>query len=392
MTKNERTGKTMKKTEPQPHIVLTRKQHSIVMRTVAQWQDNGVIDAATGHQLRASLTIATFDWQKTARYAFSIAIVCLVIAAGAVAADKVLAELLMRIFKAPAIGKCAFFAVAAAGLFQYGLFLRKKYPHRVYSNEAVFFLGVLTLAGAVFYLGVAVDTGSGHFSLLFLIASVLYALLGLWFPSALVWVFGLLSLSGWMGTETGYVSGYGAYFLGMNYPLRFVLFGAILAIAGIEGQNIASDKNDKTLKTRILSMSPQTKVIGLLHLFIALWIMSIFGNYGDMRQWQQVQQYELFHWSLLFGAASIAAVWYGLKKDDAVLRGFGLTFLCINLYTRYFEYFWDTIHKAAFFTVLALSFWYIGSRAEAIWNLGIRHDHTTPGDTDAKTDTTRTNC
>ena len=36
----------------------------------------------------------------------------------------------------------------------------------------------------------------------------------------------------WMGAETGYISGYGMYFLGMNYPLRFVLFGAMLTGLG----------------------------------------------------------------------------------------------------------------------------------------------------------------
>ena len=111
-------------------------------------------------------------------------------------------------------------------------------------------------------------------------------------------------------------------------------------------------------------------MIGLLHLFIALWIMSIFGNYGDMEQWHRVPHYKLLHWSLIFGAVAIAAIWYGLKHDDGVLRGFGLTFLSINLYTRFFEYFWNSIHKAAFFAVLAASFWYLGSRAERIWNLG----------------------
>lgn len=85
-----------------------------------------------------------------------------------------------------------------------------------------------------------------------------------------------------------------------------------------------------------------------------------------------MRQYELLHWSLLFGAAAVAAVWYGLKRDDGVLRGFGLTFLFINLYTRYFEYFWDSLHKAAFFAVLAVSFWYLGSKAETIWQLGRR--------------------
>ena len=49
-----------------------------------------------------------------------------------------------------------------------------------------------------------------------------------------------------------------------------------------------------------------------------------------------------------------------------------MTFLFINLYTRFFEYFLDSIHKAAFFAILAASFWYIGSRAEAIWHFGER--------------------
>jgi hypothetical protein len=353
-------------------IALPRKHHGIVTRIVDRWRDSGVIDTDTSIRLTASISIASFDWQRTARYAFIVAIFCFVIAVGAVLADKVLMELLMRIFNAPAAVKCAFFAAVSAVIFWYGLFLRKKHPHRIYGNESVFFLGVLALAAAVFFLGVAIDTGTGHYSVLFLIASILYALLGLWFPSALVWVFGLLSLGAWMGTETGYVSGHGMYFLGMNYPLRFVICGGALTILGVAGEHTSSQLDGSTFKARLLSMSPQTKVIGLLNLFVALWIMSIFGNYGDMVQWQRVRQYELLHWSLLFGVASIAAVWYGLKRDDGVLRGFGLTFLFINLYTRFFEYFWDSIHKAAFFAVLAATFWYIGSRAEAIWHFGER--------------------
>jgi len=273
-------------------ITLPRKHHGIVMQTLQRLRQRDFIDDQMAKKLSESLAIASFDWQRAARYAFIISIFCLVIAVGAILADKVLMELLMRIFNAPAIVKCGFFALVSAGIFRYGLFLRKQYPHRLYGNEAVFFLGVLGLAAGVFFLGVAVDTGTGHYSVLFLIASILYALLGLWFPSALVWVFGLLSLGAWMGTETGYVSGHGMYFLGMNYPLRFVIFGSALTALGIVGQHSFLDPGtigdpgtiSSTFKDRLLSMSPQTTVIGLLNLFVALWIMSIFGNYGDMTQ------------------------------------------------------------------------------------------------------------
>ena len=346
-------------------ITLSRKQHGVVTQVVDRWLAGGVIDAHTSARLKESLAIATFDWQKTARYAFIIAIFCFVIAVGAVFADRVLMQLLERLFNAPALAKCAAFAALAAGVFWTALSVRRKHPHRVYSTEAIFFMGVLALAVSVYFLGVAVGRGSEHYAPLFLLASVLYALLGLWFASALVWVFALVSLGAWMGTETGYISGYGAYWLGMNYPLRFVIFGGALTVLGMAGEHAP-------YSTRLFAMSPQTKVMGLLYLFIALWIMSIFGNYGDMRAWHGVRQYQFLPWALAFGAVAVAAIWYGLWRDDGVLRGFGLTFLCINLYTRFFEYFWDSMHKAIFFALLAVSFWFIGSRAERIWHFGQR--------------------
>ena len=99
--------------------------------------------------------------------------------------------------------------------------------------------------------------------------------------------------------------------------------------------------------------------------------MSIFGNYGDINKWQAIKQVELLHWSLLFGIIAGASIYHGIKMDDGMTRGFGITFLFINLYTRFFEYFWDGMHKAIFFGLLAISFWALGSHAENIWNLGI---------------------
>ncbi|VAW69359.1 hypothetical protein MNBD_GAMMA10-1213, partial [hydrothermal vent metagenome] len=199
-----------------------------------------------------------------------------------------------------------------------------------------------------------------HFSLLLLLASIIYAILGLWFPSKLVWIFALLSMGSWFGAETGYASGWGAYYLGMNYPMRFVLFGGVLIAASAFIFRYWEKRTDFLAPTR---------AIGLLYLFIALWIMSIFGNYGDPEIWAGVRQAGLFYWSLLFGAASIVSIYHGIKYDDAMTRGFGITFIFINLYTRFFEYFWDGTHKAIFFGLLAISFWYLGSRAEKIWHL-----------------------
>ena len=328
---------------------------------VRQWIADKTVTQEEGEKLLESYEIVGFDWKRLAKYSFWVSLICIVIAVGSILADKALMALLAKIFRAPDIIKCLFLGGISAALYYAGLRRRGKNPEKVFSNEAIFALGVFATAGAIGFFGKVIDTGSGHFSLLVLLAAIIYAILGLWFPSKLIWVFALLSLGGWFGAETGYKSGWGAYYLGMNYPLRFVIFGAVLTAAG----SLFAAKHG------LQGFVKPTRVMGLLYLFIALWILSIFGNYGEITSWYKVKQIELFHWSLLFGVAALLTILHGLKFDDSMTRGFGLTFLFINLYTRYFEYFWDAVHKAIFFALLAISFWFLGRRAEKIWNLDI---------------------
>lgn len=348
---------------------LTRKKAKIVEDAVREWETAGVIKSKQAQTLLQNCEVIPFDWKRLAKYSFWIAIICIVTAIGAVLADQLLLRLLARFFNAPAMLKCAIFAGLAIVIFYLALRRKRMRPEKVYSNEAIFVLGVISVAISIAFLGEALDTGSGHYSILLLFASLTYGILGLWFPSKLVWIFGLLSLGSWFGAETGYISGWGAYYLGMNYPLRFVAFGVILTAASYLFW-LFKARSDFFGSTRIM---------GMLYLFIALWILSIFGNYGDFSRWQAIKQYELFYWSLLFGVAAIVAIFHGVKYDDNVSRGFGLTFLFINLYTRFFEHLWDNLHKAIFFALLAVTFWILGSKAEQIWSLagGIRKDDVT---------------
>jgi hypothetical protein len=340
-------------------VKITRKKGKILYNAIRYWEENSLIDAKESERLRCSIEIVKFDWMRMAKYSFWISIVCVIIAVSSVLADRVIMEVLERIFDTPDIIKCIFMAAVAAVLFYMALSVRVKNPAKIFSSEALFFLGVLSVAGSIAFLGKALDTGTGHFSLLILLSFFVYGVLGFLFRSRLVWSFSIISIGAWFGTETGYVSGWGAYYLGMNYPLRFVLFGCLLL-----GLSLMLKKD-----SRFSPFFRPTYIFGLLYLFIALWILSIFGNYGDMNEWYRVKQVELFHWSILFGLSAIAAIVYGLRYDDSTARGFGITFLFINLYTRYFEYFWDSLHKAIFFILLAVSFWIIGTRAEKIWSL-----------------------
>ena len=338
---------------------INKRRAGFLGDIIQYWEDGAVISPDKADELRSSFEVTSFDWKRLAKYSFWISIACIIIAVSSILMDQVLMAFLKRIFNAPDIVKCLLLAVLSAVFFYLGLRRRSKHPDNILSNEAIFFLGILAVAGSIAFLGKAVDTGTGHFSLLILLATVVYGVLGVLFPSKLTWLFSILSLGGWFGTETGYTSGWGEYFLGMNYPLRFVLFGA--ALLGMSHLFKG--------KSRMREFFKSTYIMGLLYLFIALWILSIFGNYGDMHSWYRARQIELYYWSLLFGAAAIGCILFGLKYDDAPARGFGITFLFIKLYTRYFEYFWNATHKAIFFAILAVSFWLLGTKAEAIWNM-----------------------
>lgn len=335
---------------------VTRKQERIIQHTLDGWRQEGVIDAAEQQRLQQNLSVQLFDWQRLSRYAFWIALACVIIAIGSLVADEYLMALLFNFGYVP---RAIALVVIATAFYLWGFRRQKFTPDKRYSNEAILFLGVLFTALFLWQLGLALDNGSGNIAPLFLIGCVIYGAIGYFGRSGLIWLFCLLALGSYFGTATGYASSWGMYWLDMNYPIRFVLFGGVLLAACYLLKNPLQHR----------SLFGVSKAMGLLYLFIALWILSIFGNY-DLDIWQSVRQIELLHWSLLFAAAAIACIWISLKTDDGMLRGFGLTFLGINLYTRYFELFWDDTNKVIFFLLLAISLALVGRYAEKIWRLG----------------------
>ncbi|RYE57656.1 MAG: DUF2157 domain-containing protein [Sphingobacteriales bacterium] len=323
------------------------------------WQDEKLLTAADAERLRSSYEAKSFDWRRLAQYSFWIAMACGVISLGALLIDDNILKYLESLFDASDAMISIFSALGAAGLYVISFRRKKHSAQKVFSNEAMVFIAVMLTANSIAYLGKAIDNGSSHFSLLILASVFIYAVLAYLFKSRLIWAFVLISLGAWYGTETGYLSRWNWYFLGMNYPLRFVIFGLL-----VTGFSFIIKHNKK------LGLFYQTNYIcGMVYLFVSLWLLSVFGNFASLEDWYSVRQLSLFYWGLLSAAFCLISIYIGLKYRDEVAREFGITFLFINLYTRYFEYFWDTWHKALFFVVLATSFWLIGRKAEKIWNL-----------------------
>jgi hypothetical protein len=323
------------------------------------WLEEKLLTEADINRLRNSYETKTFDWRRLAQYSFWIAMACGVISLGALLIDDKILNYLKFVFDASDLLISIISAVAAVFIYYFAFKRKKSKSHQVFSNEALVFSGIMLTANAIAYLGKAIDNGSSHFSLLILASVFIYGILAYVFQSRLIWAFVLLSLGAWFGTETGYLSRWNWYFFGMNYPLRFVFFGAI--VTGISFLLRRSSK---------LNLFFQTNYIcGMIYLFVSLWLLSVFGNFGTLEEWYSVRQLSLFYWGLISATVSIVSIFIGLKYRDDIAREFGITFLFLNLYTRYFEYFWDNWNKALFFSVLAVSFWLIGRKAEKIWNV-----------------------
>ena len=295
---------------------------------------------------------------RLAKYSFWIALVCVMIAVGSLIIDDAIIKWLKSLYYTPDIIISIGSGIVATILFYFGRRWEKKYPEKVFSNEAIVFTGVLFTACCIAYLGKTFDNGSGHFSLLFLLSVFVYALLAYRMDSRMIWLFSLVSLGSWFGTETGYQTRWSYYFLGMNYPLRFVLFGMTL----VTGCFIL--KKQKWFG-RFWEL---TYVVGLLYLFMSLWLLSIFGNLESIDKWWHIKQISLFYWGIISGTVAGLFLFYGLKTRDVIAREFGITFLLIFIYTKYFEYFWDHTNKTVFFAILGSSFWLIGRKAERIWS------------------------
>ena len=341
---------------------IDKQESDFLNNTISHWEKHHLVDAQQAETLRNSYEVKGFDWMRLAKYSIWVALFCGAIAIGSLIVDDAVINWIKNLYETPDIVISILSAVAAVGLFYLGRKREKQFPEQIFSNEATIFLGVFFTASSIAYLGKTFDNGSGHYSILFLVSVFVYGFLAYRMNSRLIWLFALVSLGSWFGTETGYQTNWALYFLGMNYPLRFVLFGLLLVGAC------------HLLKGRkwFAYFWELTYVVGMLYLFMSLWLLSIFGNYGSLDVWWQIKQISLFYWGIISAVVAGLFMLYGLKYKEVIAREFGITFLIIFLYTKYFEYFWDHTNKTLFFAILALSFWLIGRKAEKIWNINTK--------------------
>ncbi len=337
---------------------LSKQEKEVVDQALQHWYEQKLLDADKVQELQENMDERSFEWKVLARYAFWVALASLIFSVVSLFADDMLVRFVEQFYETPNIVFCLFFAGLAAAFYVLGFRNKKRYPDKTFSNETLMLSGAFSTAASIGFLGQILDRNTHYFTILFFISILIYAVLAVKLKSKLIWVFTLVALGVWFATETALHSEWGWKFWGMNFPLRFTIFGALLTMFSIWIQP----------RWKVLDEFQSTSfVIGLLYTMIALWCLSIFGNYSDFEAWTQIRQYEILYWGLLATIISLGLALYGLKKKDAVIRDIGFVFFLLNLYTRFVEYLWDNINRTIFFLILAVSFWLVGRWSEKIW-------------------------
>lgn len=325
---------------------VDKQESELLHKALLEWEQTGKLTAAHAQELKATIVPKHTARQQIAQYFFFIALFCTLLAFGAIFINEKFLEKLKVYFSLNDLIIALITTVLSVAWFWY---VGKKRQHlSPAAYEVYMVLGGLSVLTSLVYFCKEFHIDATYTAFLS-IALPIFIILSAIFQSKALWI-GTIAISvAWFESFTSWQSS-NNLFLGMNYPVRFTVFG--LVILGVSfGQ--------KYIKP--LSFTQRiTYAAGLILAFTGLWAVSIFGNYNTLVGWQQVRQIHVLAYSIIFAVAAGLCFFLGVKYKDELARDFGMLFLLLNLYTRYFEYFWDAMNKGIFFLVLAITFGVLG--------------------------------
>ncbi|HZS46980.1 MAG TPA: DUF2157 domain-containing protein [Blastocatellia bacterium] len=320
---------------------MSSQRNIIILEELDRWRQENVIDDELYQQLRQRYTTPGIDFATIIKW---------ILVFGAIVLGGGIALLFFDVFKNIPDVLIVVMLTAVTAAFYYGGH-RLAARHRrslVYSGKALVFVGTITTVVDLIWAGRVFGLAGNHWSLMVAVAAATYFVVGYLLQDLLVLVFGVIATLIWLGTETGYLSGWGTYWLGMNYPLRFVFFGLLfLPIGWFHNQraNRTGAEIERYYSRIYVS-------IGLLCTLVSLWLTSIVGDSPDPDQFHASDPLTRFFFIFFFTAVAAIIIYYGIKLHDRMLLGYGVVFLCIDVYTRFFEHFWNTLSKSLFFIAL----------------------------------------
>lgn len=335
-------------------LEVDKKEAYLLQKAVRQWESENLITPEQASRMKETWRIREGDWQVVTLYIFIAAISCALMAFGSLVLDEKWIEVFRLKYSLTDGIIAALFAGLTIFLCFHGYRRQQKNPDYSLNRELFWLLPILSVGVSVVYLGKSLQYLHGNYGAFWLLATATYGVLGILLSSRLMWTATLLCLIPAYVKLTYYMSDGQSFFWGMNLPCRMILLAFIMVGIHLIFRNNRLYKQVKHI----------TWVGSWLLLLLSAWMISVFGNTATFEEWQQVRQVHLLWWVAGFTILCILVLIWGIKTHDTMIRDMAVLFLLLDLYTRYFEYLWDRTHKGVFFTILALSFWWLGKLLE----------------------------
>ena len=296
-----------------------------VRRELDELLREGLIDEATHARLRQRYPTAGWDWRSLGRWFLIFGAISLMAGLG-ILGRKWFDFTLTKLAVVQTLGLIASFGIAQ--------WVKRVRPALSWTAASLELLGGLGLIGLTFNLGAIFSTGSGNWPALLLIDWIALLVLSYALRNPLLLTLTAVVFFCWFGGFTGYASGWGAYWFGMGYPLRFLAAAAtIVAVAVIHQQ---SEKGPLAPFRGFFKIWLSS---GLFFAEMALWLLSLFGNFNLENQvWHWAGGGELVLFNSLWAILNVALIGAGARLMMRMLTGYGATFLIIQIYTLFFAH------------------------------------------------------
>lgn len=310
----------------------------LMAREIADWHHSGLIDANTASALeprydrQGQMLAAALKWLGLfAIFQLGLSVLSFI---------AVMSE-------SEAVG-AILLAAASAGTLWWGIRLatdrEARYPTTGAALITVALAGILGTA-VLAMMAAGLSPRYHSLSAIMLLTGLLAGLLA--YRYSLRWPLMLALLLAFHGLGTWHAyGGRGAYFMNIQEPLAMAPLAFLVACLGIWHERVVEQR----LLPRTVGFGHMYVILGLLYLNLSLWFLSL--------------ERAALGAVIVFSIVAVAQIVAGARLHDSRLTGFGIVFLSIDLYTRFFERFWDGTSLAAFLCICGAAGMLIGTIIE----------------------------
>lgn len=278
----------------------------------------GILDAPQANRIRVEYPTLPWDLRVLARW-FAIF--------GAVSTATGLVILAQEFVNGLRLGEFAL-AVLFGALLWGARWLRE--GRGLLKTAAGLELGAgFAVQGLITLLAIDFSTGSDNWPALVGVHAAVLLGLAYVLANRLVLVHASVCSLVFLGAESGYASGWGMYYLGLTYPMRFLAIGVlVLGLAWLHATRVPP---------RWQGFARVYGHVGMLVLNLVWWFFSTFGYFAEQPHFSE-NQGERLAFSVIWAAFCGGSLWLAARLGQRMLAAYGLTFLTINVYTFYFQF------------------------------------------------------